>query len=207
MAQKFTFTAISDVHITDFHAGEDQFIRLMDVVSKIPTDLYVFPGDIVYQLDSWSDSTCRRLHTACYDFINEKLAHYIPASVPRIMVMGNHEYPQNNVDPLMTAEAYALWQEKFAQKPLDHEIHHGYHFIKSPLYSWAMLPSVETEKWLMSEIDKALADDPEKPVFFLSHSPCPNTVAFSGDEHSFTDAFRCIYAAFCRTGRLICGAE
>ncbi len=191
MSEKFVFTAISDVHITDFHAGEEDFVRAMQVMSeKYPADLYVFPGDIVYQLDSWSDSTCRSLHEACYDFVSEQLDKYIPAGTPRIMVVGNHEYPQNNTDPVMSDEALAIWQRKFGQKPIAHEVHGGYHFIKSPLYSWRMEPSVSTEKIVMAEIDAALAADPDKPVFYLTHVPMMNTVAFTQHEVSFTPEFR-----------------
>lgn len=186
-------SVISDVHVTQFGAGENEFKNALEFhTKKLPkSDLFLFTGDIAYQLDSWEDSVCRNIYTSNYDFILNTIESTIPADTPKIFVLGNHEYPQCNTDPALTNEALNTWLAKTGQPAMEHVILNGFHFIKYPVLSWAMESSPETEKWAMNELSIALSTDPEKPVFFVSHSPLHNTVANAGKEpSSFSEEFR-----------------
>ncbi len=186
-------SVISDVHVTHFGAGENEFKRALEFhTKKLPkSDIFLFAGDIAYQLDSSEESICRNIYTSNYDFILETVGELIPQDTPKLFVLGNHEYPQENIDPDLTKKAFDTWCAKIGQPPMEHVILNGYHFIKYPTLSWAMEASPENEKWAMNEIDIALADDPENPVFFVSHAPLHNTVTCSGNKPAdFSAEFR-----------------
>ena len=191
-SSNFRFTAISDVHITQFHSGEEVFSNALKVLTEQfpPSDLYVFAGDIVYQLDSWQDSVCRNLYGSHYDFVNAQLAQYL-GDTPRLIATGNHEFPQNNNDETMNREAFEIWLSKFGQPACEHRVVQGYHFIKTAVMNWRMDQVPEYETWAMEEIRKALEEDTEKPVFLITHDAMPNTVMRAGDGHrSFSEEFR-----------------
>lgn len=184
---------ISDAHVTHFGAGENKFRKALEFhTNKLPkSDIFVFPGDIAYQLDSWDDGMCRNIYDSNYDFILNTTENIIPTDTPKLFLLGNHEYPQGNTDSAMTKKAFDTWCAKIGQPPMEHVILNGYHFIKYPALSWELEASPENEKWAMNEIDIALAADPKKPVFFVSHIPLHNTVGGSGKEpSSFSEAFR-----------------
>lgn len=186
-------SVISDVHVTHFGAGENKFKKALEFhTKKLPkSDIFLFAGDLAYQLDSWEDSVCKNIYKANYDFIIDTINEQIPNGTPKLFVLGNHEYPQCNTDPNLTKKAFDTWCAKTGQSPMEHVILNGYHFIKYPVLSWAMEPSSDNEKWAMNEIDIALATDPNHPVFFVSHLPLHNTVAISGKEPaSFSEEFR-----------------
>lgn len=186
-------SVISDVHVTHFGAGENKFRKALEFhTKKLPkSDIFVFPGDVAYQLDSWDDSTCRNIYDSNYDFILNTAESLIPADTPKLFALGNHEYPQNNTEPDMTKKAFDTWCAKIKQPPMEHVILNGFHFIKYPTLSWEIEASPDNEEWAINEIDIALAADPKKPVFFVSHVPVHNTVAGSGEEpSSFSETFR-----------------
>lgn len=187
-------SVISDVHVTHFGAGENEFRKALEFhTQKLPkSDMFLFTGDIAYQLDNWECPSCNNIYDSNYDFIMNEIETHIPEGTPYMMVLGNHEYPQGNIDPVLTKIALDTWLAKTGQPLAEHVILNGYHFIKYPVFSWAMESSPDYENWAMNEINIALAADPENPVFFVSHIPLHNTVADSGEKPSaFSEKFRC----------------
>lgn len=184
-------SAISDVHVLHFGPGEKQFTNALRFhAEKLPkSDLYVFGGDIVYQLDN-EGSVCTEIHEGAYDFVLGEVGKYLPAETPRIYLLGNHEFPQSNTDETLTAEAFDVWERKFGQPACDHTVVNGYHFIKTPVRSWKMEQCQADEAYAMRELNAALAADPDKPVFYLSHDSAPRTVACSYRAGSLSEDFR-----------------
>ena len=184
-------SVISDVHVTHFGAGEEAFDRALQFHSeKLPeSDLYLFTGDIIYQLDSSSESTCNNVYESNYDFVMKTVNKYIP-DIPKIFVVGNHEFPQNNTDPELTKKSLEVWQRKTGQPIMEHVILNDYHFIKAPIRSWAMESSHDQEMWLKNELKNALSDG-DRPVFFLSHTSLHRTIGCSPKTPgSFSEDFR-----------------
>ena len=184
-------SVISDVHVTHFGAGEQEFERALKFhTEKLPeSDLYLFTGDIIYQLDSSKESTCNNIYESNYDFVMKTINAYIP-DIPKIFVLGNHEFPQNNTDPVLTEKAMEVWQKKTGQHAMEHVILNDYHFIKAPIVSWAMESSAERENWLKNELEIALSDG-DKPVFLVTHDALHTTVGCSSAKpKSFTEDFR-----------------
>lgn len=60
-------SVISDVHVTQFGAGENKFKNALEFhIKKLPkSDLFLFTGDIAYQLDSCAE-TFTRLTTTLF---------------------------------------------------------------------------------------------------------------------------------------------
>ena len=184
-------SVLSDVHVTHFGAGEDAFEHALQFHSeKLPeSDLYLFTGDIIYQLDSSSESTCNNVYESNYDFVMKTVDKYIP-DIPKIFVVGNHEFPQNNTDPELTEKSLEVWRRKTGQPIMEHVILNDYHFIKAPIRSWAMESNPEQEIWLKNELKNALSDG-DRPVFFLSHTSLHRTIGCSSQTpKSFSEDFR-----------------
>lgn len=194
MSDKLTFSVISDIHVTHFHDGEPYFERTMRYhKERLPQfDMCILLGDVIYQLDSPDKAKCDNLYENHYDYINQALERYLPET-KRVFVLGNHEFAQGNFDPEMDKAALALWERKFGQPPVEHFVQNGYHFVKGPVLSWANEYSEETEKELYVMLEEALADG-NKPVFFISHCPAPDTVVFSYGTNHFTKEFRAFLA-------------
>lgn len=190
---KFRFIALSDVHILPFpHWSLRVFDHTMEAVAtKLPkSDLVLFNGDIVYQLDSWQDGVCREIHSECYDHALSVIERHLPPEQPRMFVLGNHEFPQNNMDPALNRQALEVWKQRIGEPMCEHRVVSGYHFIKYPVLDWDMAPTPEYEAWAKQELLDAIADDPSKPVFFVSHGTVPDTAGSDKSAPSFTNDFR-----------------
>ncbi|MBQ9083212.1 MAG: metallophosphoesterase [Clostridia bacterium] len=193
MAQpELRFVVLSDIHIPPFpNSGRKVFAHALEVIARtVPRpDLLILDGDVVYQLDSWQDNVCRNVYEHPYDIVRDLLDQHFPG-VPRMYVLGNHEFPQNNDDPVLTRQALEVWLRKTCQPVRDHQVIGGIHFIKYPLLTWSMPPMPEQEAWAMAELQAALDADPHNPVFFVSHDSTGDPSYLWPESESFTPEFR-----------------
>lgn len=189
---KVRFAVVSDVHLTHAKEGYDPFDKTMKALSELDLDAYVFAGDMVYMTDKAGDPVCNTLYPKAYDLLNEIMDTHAP-DTKKIIAMGNHEYPQCDRDrEKFEADCVALFKEKTGHDMNEHTDVFGYHFIT--MGSNRITP--ETEAWAKQEIDKAIADDNNKPVFVINHIPPSNTVIGSGkwpgaiseDFHNFLNS-------------------
>ena len=91
-----------------------------------------------------------------------------------IYATGNHEFAQNSNSartPLLDTEAIRLFEEEIGQLQREHIVLGGYHFIKGGGTGYQSYMTLEDQQWIMNEIDKAIAQDGNKPVFLLLHHP------------------------------------
>lgn len=191
-APNLRFVVLSDVHIPPFpNSGRRVFAHALEVIARtVPQpDLLILNGDIIYQLDSWQDDVCRNTYEKPYDMVLELLDQHLPG-VPRMFVLGNHEFPQNNDDPALTQAALDIWKRKIQQPICEHRVVKGLHFIKYPLLTWSMPPMPDYEAWAMTELQTALDADPDAPVFFVSHDSTADETFLWPDKESFTPEFR-----------------
>lgn len=76
----------------------------------------------------------------------------------------------------------ALYEEIMGQETDFHRVINGYHFIGISASKIEGEHYSEYQKeWLVEELDKAVADDPNKPIFVLQHEHISNTVYGSSD--------------------------
>lgn len=181
---RLRLSVFSDIHITwfdEFHyEGYENLDRALALhTEKLPlADAFLFTGDTVYQVDASTKPICENLYPVIYERAKSLFRKYIP-NAPRVMIMGNHEYPQGNAGPVMTADAQRMFREAYGQELDVHKTFNGYHVIAASMRSWKVPRSPDVEAWLMKEIDAAIAEDPLKPVFLMLHNPLPGTVTFS----------------------------
>lgn len=175
------FAVISDVHITHIGEGKYPFEQTLKLFSQLNPDGYVFAGDLAYMTEKSGGGICEKLYPKAYDIVNQLLDEYAK-EVPRVIAIGNHEYPQCNSEPQISRWAKQLFENKFGVKINDHQIIKGYHFITIGGDSWDNNFSEETEKWAEREIDEAISEDVHKPVFVVFHKPPYCTVVNSQKE-------------------------
>ena len=72
----------------------------------------------------------------------------------------------------------------------NHYVINGYHFITmSRAYVDGVRYADYQREWLIAELDKAVADDPTKPIFFAQHEHVDKTVYGSSDFEGWDDEF------------------
>lgn len=72
----------------------------------------------------------------------------------------------------------------------NHYVINGYHFITmSRAYVDGVRYADYQREWLKAELDKAVADDPTKPIFFAQHEHVDKTVYGSSDFEGWDDEF------------------
>ena len=72
----------------------------------------------------------------------------------------------------------------------NHYVINGYHFITmSRAYVDGVRYADYQREWLKEELEKAVADDPTKPIFFAQHEHVDNTVYGSSDFEGWDDEF------------------
>ncbi len=187
--EKLTFAVLSDVHVTHWEDGLENLRRaITQHQAHFAPDLFVYPGDTAYMLDSPKDSVCHNIYAEPYRYIHTAMETCAPGA-PAFWCMGNHEYPQNNREETITAQSRVLFETAHGQPSHFHTVHKGYHFITAPVHSWGCDVSAESQSWLMQELDKALSDTPELPVFLVLHLPLQNTWSPRAKD-TYTEEFR-----------------
>lgn len=104
-----------------------------------------------------------------YQLFNKIVAENIKAGTQLITVSGNHEYiAYRDVD---ASEGEKVYLEEMGTAMDNHYIINGYHFI-SISYSDDGKTFSAKKKWLANEIETAIADCGDKPIFVIQH-PAP----------------------------------
>ena len=172
------FAVISDVHITQMKEGYELFDNTMRIMSKLKPDGYVFAGDIVYMIEKAGGGVCDKLYPVVYDYFGEIIEKYI-GDTPFVYAIGNHEFPQHNMEKEITCEARQLFVEKTGCLLREHKSICGYHFITMDMENWQCVLSKENEEWAKGEIERAIEQSGNAPVFVVMHVPPHETVAGS----------------------------
>lgn len=171
------FAVLSDVHITHRGQGIEKFTEaVMQLVRMEPKpDAFVFSGDIAYQIDKAGGGVADQLYEEPYDMINAVLRRYV-SPLPVIYANGNHEFGQGRHEPDITEAAVAMFREKTGKELHEHHVVGGYHFISMGIEDGHWHYTENAESYAMAECKKALAENPELPVFLVFHIPVHQTV-------------------------------
>ncbi len=191
-----TLSVLSDIHVTWFdelhYEGYENLERALRFHTEelSPSDAYLFTGDTVYQVEASTKSLCEKLYPEIYDRAKSLFDRYIK-DTPRMMIMGNHEYPQGNPDPDITRAAQEMFKAAYGQEMRLHRVVNGYHIIGAGMISWRLPQSDDNERYVMEEVEKARKDSKGRPIFIMFHNPIPGTVTFSGKYTvgQYSDAF------------------
>ena len=108
-----------------------------------------------------------------------------------LSIMGNHDYwLPYFVDcweiPFKSKMQNRAMEAVGETSPWTHKVVNGYHFIGFSPTSGDMDDTAYEEKigWAEEQIKLAVQDDPDKPVFVITHAPPAGTVNSTGDEES-----------------------
>ncbi len=164
------FAVASDVHINDTEgqAEKERLAKLFDVsyayarqdTSHSTLDSVVFVGDIL------TSGTEKQMHYF-NNIVNEK----IKTETQMIYLYGSHEYQNGGQDFIKKYNAL------YENKETGHVVINGFHFIYlSPDQGNTNNFSKSMQKWLDAELEKAVAEDPAKPVFVFQHPHLEDTV-------------------------------
>ncbi len=193
---------LNDTHITKTGSGEALALQAMQTLKTLGAEKLAFVGDNVYYNSANDDPTTdiegyNKLYNAvaAAGYAKEDIIAY---------AMGNHEFPQANIDETVSNNSIQVFEEQSGFSLNHTATYQGFHFIAGGAKNYNGIVTAETEQYLKTEIDKALAEDstndvdgafadgviPDsvKPVFLLLHHPIGNTV--SGTNYKYSAEFR-----------------
>lgn len=102
-----------------------------------------------------------------------------------LYIMGNHDYWLPDFFSCFEIPTPATQQKRFTkytgEYPYSHKTINGYHFICWSSSDGSYDKSYTNEDWIRGELDKAVADSSEKPIFVISHLNPQDTVYGSDD--------------------------
>lgn len=165
-----SFGVVSDTHVTATKATEQARLKkAFEFYSNAKVDRMVVAGDL-------TDGGSQSEYDAWKSIKDSSL------KIPLIASMGNHE--GNSADRFIAATG---------NKPNENKVVNGYHFITVSPGSGTL--NTETGKgsahgggnytytlnWLKEQLDAAVAEDPDKPVFVFFHHPIRNTFYVSNE--------------------------
>lgn len=155
---------------TDGRHLEEAFRAFLEI-GKSRLDGVLMVGDIVYQ------NIKDELYPSLYDLLADKIS--ILGDTPVLYAAGNHEFPQGCTDAALTEKARKLFIEKTGSAQNFVKKINGFTFVAIGCVDYyCSYVGKETESWALSEIDKAIKEDPKSPVFLLTHIPIYGTNFF-----------------------------
>lgn len=106
-----------------------------------------------------------------------------------LSILGNHDYWLPYFVDCWEIPFKSKMQRRFLKatgetSPWTHKVVNGYHFIGFSPTNGNMDSSAYTDKidWAREQIELAIQDDPDKPVFVITHAPPSDTVYMSDEE-------------------------
>lgn len=148
----------------------DNLTRSFAVLKENDVDMIMFAGDICNNASDYAYQT----FLDCFDNVFGEDKPILQT------VMGNHDYWGKGVYSIQSMRK--LYSKYFGVSPWTHLIVDGYHFIgASPDCGDTGSGYEKVTEWLTAEIDKAVADDPQKPIFVMTHN-YPVDTAYGSDE-------------------------
>lgn len=191
------FAAMSDVHIGDYNT-EESLRKTLDYINDLgKMDAFVISGDL-------TNTTASTRDTSQIEQFNRIFEEEISYDTSMIYSLGpSHDLPYSSSGLECRGLYSDILSERFftaddtpaemAELGVRHAIINGYHFFSvdhegAGFYNEAMV-------WLVSEIEKAVAEDGDKPFFISTHVPdmphinallanYPQAICFTGHLHN-----------------------
>lgn len=176
---------ISDLQLPDSidkntHQYES-FEKTLTMLKNRGMDVLIIDGDFT----DLSTKNAWGTYKEIYDKVMSDSEQPIP-----VYVMGNHDYWLDYFVKSKEIATPAKLQRRFTkytgEYPYSHKVINGYHFICWSSSNGSYDKSYTNEKWIRGELDKAVADDPAKPIFVITHLNPENT-AYGSDEWGNSD--------------------
>ncbi|MEG0667604.1 MAG: metallophosphoesterase [Clostridium sp.] len=169
-----TFAVISDVHIKATKAEEDNKLTkaLRIINSKAPSlDAMVIAGDLTDHGQSMELNRFKKIYENNCNSNSKKL-----------FVMGNHDFGNG----FTVKNAKNQFEKIMDIKTNTHEVINGYHFIQ--VNSVADNSNSNKKEWIKEQIEIAVKEDKDKPIFITTHEHISGTV-YGSDEWGYDDLY------------------
>lgn len=161
------FAVCSDVHLSNEGDGPqnaEKFRKLFDVAYSLAKkseykglDAVLVAGDMTEQGKAQEYEIYRKLAKEC-----------VKEGTELLTVMGNHEHIEYR-DTSTPEKAVEVFKEYVSDEVDFHKVIGGYHFI-GVSYDDNGKEEFKTKlDWLRAELDKAVADTGDKPIFVMQH--------------------------------------
>ena len=175
----------------------EHLINAFKVLREQKVEVIVFDGDIGNLGSAYAFNLFKKVFDLTYGGDEEKPIMNI--------IMGNHDHWYIKSIPSIPTYHEKLFEKALGEKPFSHKVINGYHFI-----NWGSMDSTTITcnaniLWAKKEIEAAIKEDPNKPVFVQTHlapygtmygslewgnrlityllKNYPQVVAFSGHSH------------------------
>ena len=161
------FVVCSDVHLSNEENGvknAEKFRKMFSTAYKISSADQYKNLDAVLVAGDMTDSGKAEEYKIYSKLTNECLKD----GTELLTVMGNHEHIEYR-DTSTPEKAIEVFKEYVSDEVDFHKIINGYHFI-GVSYDGSGKEEFKTKTdWLKAELDKAVADTGDKPIFVVQH--------------------------------------
>ncbi len=162
------FIACSDVHLSEEENGlknAEKFRKVFDRAYEIAESSDSYTAlDAVLVAGDFTDSG----KTAEYEMYKEVTGEKLRGGTQLLTCMGNHEQIEYR-DTSNPEKATEVYEQYIGTDADTHNVIRGYHFIGIS-YDDSGEETFKTKtEWLRAELDKAVADTGDKPIFVYQH--------------------------------------
>lgn len=168
--QRLRVGVISDSQLSPWNnhkanTYQKNLYRSLVTLKKLGVNMILFAGDI-----------CNLGSKFAYRRYKKCLKKAFGEDMPVVLsVMGNHDY-------YMCINARKVFEKSLKQTPYVHYVVNGFHFLGvSPCNSSMSDAYREAEEWLEQQLKMAKKDNPDAPIFVVTHHPPKDTVYGSED--------------------------
>lgn len=178
---------ISDLQLPDSESKTthqyESFEKTLTMLKNKGMDVLVIAGDFTDLATENAYGSFKEI----YDRVMGDEQKPIP-----LYIMGNHDYWLRNFVECWEVATPAKMQKRFTEftgeYPYSHKIINGYHFICWSSSDGSYDQSYSDKEWIKNELDEAVAADPTKPIFVISHLN-PSDTAYGSDEWGNSDIY------------------
>ena len=178
---------ISDLQLPNTNAKDthqyESFENTLTMLKNKGMDALIIGGDFTDAGTKNAWGTFKEI----YDKVMEGSTKPIP-----MYIMGNHDYWLPSFFEGFEIPAPAKLQDRYTDytgEPVySHKVINGYHFICWSSSDGSYDKSYSNKEAVRAELDRAVADDPEKPVFVITHIN-PFDTAYGSDEWGNEDIY------------------
>ena len=161
------FVVCSDVHLSNEESGiknAEKFRKLADVAYELSEKDKYKALDAVLVAGDFTDGG----RAEEYEIYRDLTTQSIREGTELLTVMGNHEHIDYR-DTATPEKAIEVFKEYVSDEVDFHRVINGYHFI-GVSYDASGKEQFKTKlEWLKAELDKAVEDTGEKPIFVVQH--------------------------------------
>lgn len=159
--------------------------KSLELVKKNNADVLIFAGD-------FTDAASRKAWKSFRDKYNKVFAE---GEIVPVFIMGNHDYWLPPITQGFDIPTPAKMQKRFlkytGEHAFSHKVVNGYHFIAWSSENGSYDKSYTNTQWARKEIESAIKQSPDKPVFVITHLNPENSV-YGSDEWGNHDIYSVI---------------